>query len=464
MKIDPTIRLRTTRLVHGSYKPAVRLLHRSFFILILAILCPITGRWDALPLEDFSSRRLEASAQPAVQYEVDTPRVDRPLSKAHAKPQPLTMAEFYRLGTKGVSAVEVSDYVFGNYGGDFQSPPHADLNARKAFIIYWKDFPYRFVFSHEGSYCPWFQFPSGAGVSFQFFEGNEGWAELFNQWGRLERNSFVEIVEPGPTRVWIRWVYFGVNIEAGLPAYRTTEDFWAYPNGLILRRQSYESLIPKDYRGYTREPIELIGICPVGQRWSDVLRKDKSSEERHALAVLDAFSDLRYDVFWTPKPGTVWDSTHRRVGDKASWMQLDNSTGVILAMPMKEGTAYCAFGDASGFRHDYTRIKEHTFKDTGYTAWGSSSWDHWPVGWLNSQGHVVDENSLKLYPNHFASAGMDFFALPDEESEKGIYYSLLGVGQENWEEIRQTARRWLEKGDRGATDPHCCAQFPPSFH
>ncbi|MFN8006690.1 MAG: hypothetical protein U0V70_06670 [Terriglobia bacterium] len=100
------------------------------------------------------------------------------------------------------------------------------------------------VFAHEGSYCPWFEFPSGAGFCYQFFEGNEGWAELFNDWGRKDRNSFVDILESGPSRVWLRWTYFGVNMKNGEPAYRGTEDFWAYPNGLILRRQTYESLIP----------------------------------------------------------------------------------------------------------------------------------------------------------------------------------------------------------------------------
>ena len=99
------------------------------------------------------------------------------------------------------------------------------------------------------------------GVCFQFFEGNDGWAELFNNWGRQERNSFVDILEMGPQRVWLRWTYFGVNMEAGRPAYRGTEDFWAYPNGLILRRQCYESLIPKEHKGYAREPIELIGTA-----------------------------------------------------------------------------------------------------------------------------------------------------------------------------------------------------------
>src|ERR1017187_2221293 len=122
-------------------------------------------------------------------------RAQETISPVLTKPQPVTMAELGRMRTDGVSALEVSDYVFGNYKGDFPSPPHADLNPKKAFIIYWKDFPYRFVFSHEGSYCPWFELPSGAGVSYQFFEGNDGWAELFNQYGRQEKNSFVDVME-----------------------------------------------------------------------------------------------------------------------------------------------------------------------------------------------------------------------------------------------------------------------------
>jgi hypothetical protein len=48
----------------------------------------------------------------------------------------VTMAEFKNKTTSGVSVVEVSDYVYGNYRGHFTSPPHADLNPRKAFIIF----------------------------------------------------------------------------------------------------------------------------------------------------------------------------------------------------------------------------------------------------------------------------------------------------------------------------------------
>jgi hypothetical protein len=381
-----------------------------------------------------------------------------PLVPGLTRPAPITMAELAKRTTDGVAVAEVSDYVFGNYRGGFVSPPSADLNPKKAFIISWKDFAFRFVFSHEASYCPWFELSDGSGVCFQFFEGNDGWAELFNQWGRQERNSFVDIIEAGPKRAWVRWTYCGVNVATGRPAYRATEDFWAYPNGLVLRRQTYRTLMPHDHHGYAREPIELIGLCPVGKRWRDVLKNDPASGECHALSVVDAFSPKRYDVYWTPKPGTLWESTHRRSG--CAWKDLDGAAGIALAIPMNRGTPFCVFGDASGYHHRYTRIKDHTFTDDGSEKpswqpgseiWGSQCWDHWPIGWLNSQGHVVDEKSLQTYPNHFAPAGMDFFALRNEVEERGVYYSLYGVGGDNIEAIRTVARQWLAKGTAGIT-------------
>src|SRR5215204_5784967 len=210
---------------------------------------------------------------------------------------PVTMSRLGGTKTAGVSAVEVSDYVFGNYTGEFNSPTHSDINPKKAFVIFWKDFPYRFVFSHEASYCPWFELPSGAAVSYQMWEGNDGWGELFNEQGRRERNSFVDVIEPGPRRVWVRWTYFGVNMKTGEAAYRATEDFWAFPNGLVLRRQSYESLLPGDAHGYAREPIELIGMEPAGRLWFDVLEREPSTGESHAFVGLDAFTNARADIY-----------------------------------------------------------------------------------------------------------------------------------------------------------------------
>ncbi len=377
------------------------------------------------------------------------------------KPQPVTMAELARVKSGGVSVVEVSDYIFGGYQGELPSPPHADLNPKKAFVVRWEKFPFRFVFAHEGSYCPWFEFPSGAGLCYQFFEGNDGWAELFNDWGRKEQNSFVQIIEPGPRRVWVRWTYFGVNQTNGARAFCATEDFWAYPNGHVLRRQSFESLIPGENKGYAREPIEMIGLCPVGKLWFDVLRPQPDTSESHALAVLDAFSNNRYDVFWQRKPDTLFKAIPRRTG--CDWKVLDDSPGVALIVPMREGAPFCVFGDASGFGHEFTRLKEHSFKDTGGWNWNSHSWDHWPIGWLNSQANDVNERTLQTYPNHFSPAGMDFWALPNEQVERRVFYSLIGVGGKDLEKVRRVARQWLKQGAAGIAMRDSGAGLPVTF-
>lgn len=125
------------------------------------------------------------------------------------KPRPMTMAEMAKQGTHGVSALEVNDYAPGHYTGALApSPPHADINAKKAVVVFWRDHSHRFVFSHEASYCPILELANGAAMCNQFFEGNVGDAELFNNQGRKERNSCVDIIQSGPRSVWVRWSYF----------------------------------------------------------------------------------------------------------------------------------------------------------------------------------------------------------------------------------------------------------------
>ena len=351
-----------------------------------------------------------------------------------------------------VNVRTTEDYVFGGYKGKFVSPPSADGNPRKAIIVEWAGRSERLVFWHEASYCPFFELSDGSGACFQFFEGNDGWAELFNQFGRMEKNSFVEIIERGPQQVHVRWTYFGVNEKTGEQAYRGTEDFYCLASGLVLRRQAYTSLMPKRNEGYAREPIELIGMCPVGKLWKEVLQTDEKTGERHALAALDPFSPNRYEVYWKPDARALWKASPRR--DGSPWKAIDDAAGVALVLPMRAGSPFCAFGTVSGFNARTTRIKEHSHKDTGGVGWVSSCWDHWPVGWLNSQGHEVDATSLAKYPNHFSPAGMDFFAVPNEEVAHGDYWSLVGVGGHDLERVRQTAREWLELGTgcRDATE------------
>ncbi len=326
----------------------------------------------------------------------------------------------------------------------------------------------KFVFSHEGSYCPWFELADGSGQCYQFFEGNDGWAELFNQFGRQERNSFVDVIEDKPERVWIRWIYFGVNQDSGAAAYRGVEDFWIFPSGLVLRRQTYHTLMPGDHRGYAREPIETIAMCPVGKLWKDILQTDEATQERHALMALDPFSANRYDVYWKPAapsepPAKIWQATARRAG--CDWKQIDDAKGVVLAIPMKAGTPFCIFGEASGYPVAGTRIKEHSHKDTGGIGWISTSWDHWPIGWLNSQAHEVDATTLDKYPNHFSPSGMDFFAMKNEDVERGVYWSIDGVAPaENSQaggvadRLRALGKEWLTDGH--TTDPDHSLGFP----
>ena len=107
------------------------------------------------------------------------------------KPAPMTMAKLDAWKVDGVRAVEVTDYAYPGYKGRFAPcPPHADLNPQKAVIVLWGKHAGRFVFQHEASYCPWMQLPNGMSLVNQFFEGNDGWAELFNDPGRRERQQF----------------------------------------------------------------------------------------------------------------------------------------------------------------------------------------------------------------------------------------------------------------------------------
>src|SRR5208283_2627486 len=69
-----------------------------------------------------------------------------------------------------VSIREVDDYAPGHYKGRLTpSPPHADMNAKRAVIVTWSGRSERLVFSHEASYCPLLELPSGAGMCDQFF-------------------------------------------------------------------------------------------------------------------------------------------------------------------------------------------------------------------------------------------------------------------------------------------------------
>ena len=398
------------------------------------------------------------------------------------KPMPMTMAELGRLSTSGVSAVEVTDFAPGHYTGKLTpSPPHADMNPKKAIVVFWKDYPHQFVFCHEASYCPLLQLPNGAAMCDQFFEGNiegepasnKGSAELFNNVGRREKNSFVDIVESGPERVWVRWNYFAVNKDDDTnPRLHGTEDYFAYPNGLVLRRLTYQSLMPENYAGYSQQPVELFGTVPVGKLLKDMFRHDEKHGDYSPLAALDVYSDKKYEIFWGDK-GAV-----RRVGDDATMTAISESPGRALVMPFRDRMLFAVIGDASGFLAERSDLVDHCTPGVkSGCEWKQGIWDHWPIGWLNSQGNDWKPGSPYTY--HFGSIGQffipkgkrytafvkDYFGdAKDMELNhwvaNRVFYVLLGNAHD-FDEIRRIGRKWLDKG-KDCAKPESIADLTPS--
>jgi hypothetical protein len=377
------------------------------------------------------------------------------------KPSPLTTAALAKTTTSGVAAFEVNDYTSGHYTGALTPcPPHADLNPKKAVVVIWKDNPSKFVFSHEASYCPILELPDGSGMGNQFFEGNLGNAELFNSTGRREKNSSVDIVESGHERVWVRWNYQAVHKDDdSQPRLRGTEDYFAYPNGLVLRRATYESLMPNDVVGYSTQPVELYGILPAGAHFKDLIRRDAKHGDYNTLSIVDLYSNRRYDIFWDDKGGV------RREGDNDTLAALNASLGVALVIPFRDRLLFAAMGDASGFPPKYNQFVDHCTPEAvsaGGIGWKQGWWDHWPIGWLNSQANLRKEGSP--YTSHFGSVGQ--FFVPEGKrmrsfrqdypeyvkdmalnrwTAKHVYYVLLGSAKD-WNVVRRFGKSWLDQG------------------
>ncbi len=383
-------------------------------------------------------------------------------------PSPLTLAELARREITDVAAFEVNDYAPGGYKGPLiPSPPHADLNPKKAIIIVWKDRSHRFVFSHEASYCPWIELPNGVGLCNQFFEGNNGWAELFNQNGRKEHNSSVDIVQSGPGRAWVRWNYCCVNKwDDSQPALRGTEDYVASPNGYVWRRLTYETLMPDNPNGYSWQPIDFFTVVPSGMTWSDLFFRNEEFGGYHVGSVLAAYSDLRYDVYWNN------EGQARRRGDARLLLEISHSPGLAMVMPFKAGFLFTILGGASGFPPEKSQVVDHSFNNTGGWGWGAARWDHWPIGWVNAQAHnykpgspypysfgpfshyIVDKplkNAARDYPIEARDMKLNRW------SERHVYYTLVGVSHD-LESIRKLARNWLDQGN-GCAEPESVAGF-----
>ncbi len=391
------------------------------------------------------------------------------------KPQPVTMAELAKMKIEGVRAVEVSDYVFGNYKGPLTpSPPHADFNPKKAIMIAWEGKQHKFVFWHEASYCPLMLLPCGAGPSFQFWESNFG-GELFNQYGRMERNSYVDIIESGPKRVWLRWTYFDTDMQGDPPVVRGTDDFVSYANGIVWRRQTYRSFYPDRDTAQCASPLDFFAAIPAGVPYWKILPKDEKHGDFLVGAFVDSYSDKQYNVYWNKSEKLSWHGPYyaRRTG--AEWFPaIERSSGKAAVQAFRDGLAYCTFGDAGGYLASRTQLWDNSHPDTSPCNWGNVKMIHWPIGWLTGAiqrtrdwGVLGSFKDIMTYPYHIDTLSMCFVTKPFPMSaearswpnirkdwnnkaqerwvEGRVFYCLHGVGQD-FETIRRVSRKWLDKG------------------
>jgi hypothetical protein len=147
--------------------------------------------------------------------------------------------------------------------------------------------------------------------------------------------------------------------------------------------------------------------------------------------------------------------------------------GCALVLPFRERLLFAVFGSASGFPPDRDQLIDHcTPGAEGGSGWGAGRWDHWPIGWLNSQTSYWKPGSP--YPYSFGSIGQ--FFVPEGKrirsfwkdysaccrdmelnrwTERRVFCVLLGAAS-GWDDIRRIGRAWLSRGAE-CTNPESIA-------
>jgi hypothetical protein len=333
---------------------------------------------------------------------------------------------------------ENRNYVFGNYTGPLERQIINDqINAHSdrpylATIVSWSDRNFRFVFSQEaGANDPFFEFSDGSAVRFQFYEGAHGSGELFNRWGRLYQNSFVEIYSQDP--LIIKWEYYDVNSADGRRVNHAVEYYTFYPCGLVAREMKF--LASYEENGYSYEPIEAILLNPVGTRWYDHIQPTENWY--HTLTLYDIYSESRRDHY--ARPIDLNSSEVRETGVDIE--AVENMVGKIFNLHMRQGEVFLIYGDRSG-------LPNEDILDVGKN-WGHPCFDHGIIGWINSEWHKCDEQTFAFYPNATPIIGINH--QPQNDANGQHNYTLLGVVgpgvASSSEELRQLGQQWLENTD-----------------
>ena len=336
-------------------------------------------------------------------------------------------------GFKGSVSVNVTaNYTIPSYSGAL----HADNNPGRAVIVSWPGRDARFVFWHEASYVPFWEFPNGSGANYQFFEGANGSGELFNMYGRMDKNSNVEIVENSSKMIIVKWWYYDVNKDTGARVGYAEEFFYFFPNGLVLRQMELKS-------GHSFEPMEVMIINPANTYWWDNVPKEGSSY--HVSAAIDIYSGEKRDHWGIPT-----DNINKAFynGTGADIRAIEDAEGVLFRSYLKNyPDVFVAYGTNSLVtRGDIIELGE----------WEYPHFVHWPIGWMNSEWKTATEEEVRTYPTHTSTLGTNI-------DGNGPYYWLLGVSDAPDSDLISISKEWLSSPFYVPCSPSECtiAQLPP---
>ncbi|MFC1727587.1 LamG-like jellyroll fold domain-containing protein [Patescibacteria group bacterium] len=340
-----------------------------------------------------------------------------------------------------IIAKTIEDYRFGNFDGDLtpydpvEHPfsNHADNNPEKAIVVEWHDFDgfdYRFVFWHEASYVPFWEFSDGTGLNYQFFEGADNCGELFNKYGRREANSYVQILESGPDRAKIKWDYFCTNKNTGERVGHGIEYYTFLRNGLGLREMAYIPL-PPDFCG-SFEPMEMMVMNPRGTYWWDNVPVFQSPDKYKTYTLLDVDSSkYRYG---TAKPNLA-DHNNVRVEDIEefgdSLADMEMAENLIVRVHMNNLDPFTIYGSSTGITNAREEIKE-------VGSWGYPHFVHWPIGWINDEWKEGTRTEIAYYPSHTSVIGVN------HPWEGQLMRWLIGVTDAPDEVLRDLGQEWLQ--------------------
>ena len=242
------------------------------------------------------------------------------------------------------------------------------------------------------------------------------------------------------------------------PRLRGTEDYFAYPNGLVLRRMTYESLMPDDVVGYSTQPVELFGVAPVGKLIKDLFPRDAKHGDYLTHAALDLYSDRRYDIYWGEK-GEV-----RRRGDDATLAAISQSPGCALVLPFRERTALRRARRRQRFsarrRTSWSttarrapRAAAGGARGSGTTGRSAGSIRRRPSGNPARPTPTVSDRSGSSSSRTGNGSSRSARTTPEyckdmelnRWTARRVFYVLLGAARD-WDDVRRIGRSWLDKG------------------